>query len=224
MQVRTTRSERSWAAAAVPWMCPSARVPAVFPASVWCRPTAASAVRVRAWLFVFVEMGGCRFSCVCLSLHRCLRLPFGCLCILLRYQHALRLCLGLAHRAAPLCSPPARCRPCGPLSTERETKACRKPCRKPCVPDCRALRRCQQHLVGKGLVSIIVVPTTKSTVLRSPQAGRTVSWNRIEHSLSIAPGGIASSGRNARRLTTGCPKYIATVLPAVCGIIPHLTQ
>jgi hypothetical protein len=26
----------------------------------------------------------------------------------------LRLCLGLAHRAAPLRSPPARCRPCGP--------------------------------------------------------------------------------------------------------------
>ena len=55
------------------------------------------------------------------------------------------------------------------------------------VPDCGALRRCQQHLVGEGLVSNFVGPTTQSTVLRSPQAGRTVSWNRIELSLSIAP-------------------------------------
>jgi hypothetical protein len=57
------------------------------------------------------------------------------------------------------------------------------------VPDGRTLRRCQQHLIGKGLVSIIVGPTAKSTVLRSPQAGRNVSRSRIEHYLSIAPDG-----------------------------------
>ncbi len=47
------------------------------------------------------------------------------------------------------------------------------------VPDGRALRLCQQHLIGKGFVSIIVGPTAKSTVLRSPQAGRNVSRSRI---------------------------------------------
>ena len=68
---------------AVDVMCPSARVPAVFPASVWCRPTAACiALQVRfacvpVCVLVFVKMGGCRFSCVCLSLHRWLHLLFG---------------------------------------------------------------------------------------------------------------------------------------------------
>jgi hypothetical protein len=47
------------------------------------------------------------------------------------------------------------------------------------VPDGRALRLCQQQFIGKRLVSIIVGPSAKSTVLRSPQPGRNVSRSRI---------------------------------------------
>jgi len=126
------------------------------------------------------EMGGCRFSCVCLRL----RLLFGCLCILLRYQHALtalpRTSTSSCASALSACALPT-------LWSERSPAGCGVDHAMKdlgsafgaSVPDGRALRLCQQQLIGKSLVSITVGPTAKSTVLRSPQAGRNVSRSRI---------------------------------------------